>query len=220
MRCSAMRSSRWPASMAARSATDRARRWNGRLCRRLPATWLVEAERLALDAPWRAAGTQGARFRAALSGGARCWSPLREALARLLAARTEFELLPAHMLWEVRPRGADKGKAVAGLMDRPPFRGRLPVFIGDDVTDEDGIAAAKAMGGSGCACRMRSAMRPVCAPGYRRLRRTGTGRAAGKCVMAGLPDTNEAVAISTRALGLRLSPVPPDVLSSRRRYAR
>ena len=34
-------------------------------------------------------------------------------------------------------------------MDRPPFRDRLPVFIGDDVTDEDGIAAAAAMGGVG-----------------------------------------------------------------------
>jgi trehalose 6-phosphate phosphatase len=38
---------------------------------------------------------------------------------------------------------------VADLMDRPPFRGRLPVFVGDDVTDEDGIAAAVAMGGLG-----------------------------------------------------------------------
>jgi trehalose 6-phosphate phosphatase len=34
-------------------------------------------------------------------------------------------------------------------MDRRPFRDRLPVFIGDDVTDEDGIAAAAAMGGTG-----------------------------------------------------------------------
>ena len=53
------------------------------------------------------------------------------------------------MIWEVRPRGVDKGTAVAALMDRPPFRGRLPVFVGDDVTDEDGIAAAAAMGGAG-----------------------------------------------------------------------
>ena len=98
---------------------------------------------------------------------ARCWNARRAAsrcitgrcpplarrcakrLSRLLAGSAEFELLPAHMLWEVRPRGADKGKAVAALMDRAPFLGRLPVFIGDDVTDEDGIAAAEAMGGVG-----------------------------------------------------------------------
>jgi trehalose 6-phosphate phosphatase len=49
----------------------------------------------------------------------------------------------------VRPRGADKGKAIRALMDRAPFVGRLPVFVGDDVTDEDAIAAAEAMGGVG-----------------------------------------------------------------------
>jgi trehalose 6-phosphate phosphatase len=74
---------------------------------------------------------------------------LRETLEQMMAGSTEFELLPAHMLWEVRPRGVDKGKAVTRLMAAPPFLGRLPVFIGDDVTDEDGIAIATAMGGAG-----------------------------------------------------------------------
>jgi trehalose 6-phosphate phosphatase len=74
---------------------------------------------------------------------------LRDALERMLAGSNEFEVLSAHMLWEVRPRGVDKGKAVTRLMASPPFLGRLPVFIGDDVTDEDGIAAAVAMGGAG-----------------------------------------------------------------------
>ncbi|MBS0643922.1 MAG: trehalose-phosphatase [Proteobacteria bacterium] len=60
-----------------------------------------------------------------------------------------FQLLPAHMLWEVRPVGADKGRAVAALMARPPFHGRLPVFIGDDVTDEDGMNVARSLGGAG-----------------------------------------------------------------------
>jgi trehalose 6-phosphate phosphatase len=75
--------------------------------------------------------------------------PLRDALERMLAGSSDFELLPAHMLWELRPRGIDKGKAVTRLMQAPPFLGRLPVFIGDDVTDEDGIAAAAGMGGAG-----------------------------------------------------------------------
>ena len=35
------------------------------------------------------------------------------------------------------------------LMQGAAFRGRRPLFIGDDVTDEDAIAAARALGGDG-----------------------------------------------------------------------
>ncbi len=70
-------------------------------------------------------------------------------LRRLLARSPRFELLDGNMAWEVRPRGVDKGTAVAALMARPPFAGRLPVFVGDDVTDHDAIRAARAMGGAG-----------------------------------------------------------------------
>jgi trehalose 6-phosphate phosphatase len=34
-------------------------------------------------------------------------------------------------------------------MERPPFAGRIPVFIGDDTTDEPAIALATALGGTG-----------------------------------------------------------------------
>ena len=60
-----------------------------------------------------------------------------------------FDLLEARMAWEVRPRGASKGTAVRALMRRPPFAGRRPVFIGDDVTDEEGMAVAREFGGLG-----------------------------------------------------------------------
>ncbi len=71
------------------------------------------------------------------------------ATALIAPASDQFQVMQASMAWEVRPRGADKGSAVLSLMRQPPFLGRLPVFIGDDVTDEDGIRAAAYLGGVG-----------------------------------------------------------------------
>jgi trehalose 6-phosphate phosphatase len=48
----------------------------------------------------------------------------------------------------VRP-GADKGAAVRAFMGDDDFAGALPVFVGDDLTDEDGFAAVSEMGGFG-----------------------------------------------------------------------
>lgn len=66
-----------------------------------------------------------------------------------VAEAPDFALLPAHMAFELRPRGATKALPVGTLMQHPPFHGRLPVFVGDDVTDEDGMAAARRLGGFG-----------------------------------------------------------------------
>jgi trehalose 6-phosphate phosphatase len=74
----------------------------------------------------------------------------RAVMEGLLAGHeARFALLAAHMAWEIRPRGADKGSAVAALMARAPFAGRVPVYVGDDVTDEDGMREARAHGGMG-----------------------------------------------------------------------
>lgn len=48
---------------------------------------------------------------------------------------------------ELRPAAGDKGAAIRALLDEPPFRGRKPVFAGDDVTDESGFAVVNAQGG-------------------------------------------------------------------------
>jgi trehalose 6-phosphate phosphatase len=74
----------------------------------------------------------------------------RALMAELVAEAPEaFTLLEARMAWELRPRGPSKASAVRRLMARPPFTGRVPVFIGDDVTDEEGMEAARAFGGLG-----------------------------------------------------------------------
>ncbi|MBO9431867.1 trehalose-phosphatase [Sulfitobacter sp. R18_1] len=57
--------------------------------------------------------------------------------------------LHGKMVSEVALKGVDKGGAVARFMASPAFADRLPVMVGDDVTDEDGFRAAQAMGGFG-----------------------------------------------------------------------
>jgi trehalose 6-phosphate phosphatase len=64
-------------------------------------------------------------------------------------ATAGFTLLESAMAWEIKPLGTNKGSAVEALMACPPFHARTPVFIGDDVTDEDGIRAARTLGGLG-----------------------------------------------------------------------
>ena len=73
----------------------------------------------------------------------------RMAQAIVGAREAEYVILPAHMAWEIKPRGVDKGSAVALLLAAPPFLGRVPFFIGDDVTDEDGMRVAREHGGVG-----------------------------------------------------------------------
>lgn len=64
-----------------------------------------------------------------------------------LAARHGLSVKHGKFVAELVQPGADKGAAVRAFMAEPPFAGSLPVFLGDDETDEDGFAAAVAEGG-------------------------------------------------------------------------
>jgi trehalose 6-phosphate phosphatase len=48
---------------------------------------------------------------------------------------------------ELKPVGRDKGAAVQEFMDELPFRGRPPVFVGDDRTDEYGFRVVNRLRG-------------------------------------------------------------------------
>jgi trehalose 6-phosphate phosphatase len=66
---------------------------------------------------------------------------------RQVARDHGFDLLIGKAVVEARPAGINKGGALVALMAELPFRGRRPVFIGDDVTDEEGFAAIERQGG-------------------------------------------------------------------------
>jgi trehalose 6-phosphate phosphatase len=59
---------------------------------------------------------------------------------RACAANRSIELLAGKAVIEVKAKGFNKGTAVRALMTHPPFRGRVPIFIGDDRTDEAAFA--------------------------------------------------------------------------------
>ena len=58
-----------------------------------------------------------------------------------------YELLTGKAVIEVKSPGFDKGTAVTELMTYPPFAGRTPIFIGDDVTDEAAFEVMPDLGG-------------------------------------------------------------------------
>jgi trehalose 6-phosphate phosphatase len=114
-----------------------------------PPEWLMAAERMEAATPGVLLERKARGFVLHYRAVPELGPALQTELEALIGGSPQFALMPARKAWEVKPRGADKGTAVTALMARPPFAGRLPVFIGDDVTDEDGMAVARAMGGVG-----------------------------------------------------------------------
>ncbi len=69
--------------------------------------------------------------------------------AERLAQSSDLVLQLGDMVAELRTPGQDKGKSVSAFLREAPFDGATPVFVGDDLTDEDGFAAAARLGGYG-----------------------------------------------------------------------
>lgn len=78
-----------------------------------------------------------------------CEEAVLEVMQDAISELPDLHLVRGKMVVEAKPAYRDKGWAVTTFMDRPPFAGRTPVFVGDDTTDEDGIRATEAIGGFG-----------------------------------------------------------------------
>lgn len=83
-------------------------------------------------------------FRADPEAGEAC-----RAFVQGLAERLGLTTQAGDHVVELRAPGPDKGAAVRAFMAEPPFQGRVPVFLGDDLTDEHGFAEAERLGGWG-----------------------------------------------------------------------
>jgi len=81
-------------------------------------------------------------------------APGLEAKCRRLVTRMmsdlgdAYRLISGKMVFEIAPAAHDKGAAIHAFQEQAPFAGRAPVFIGDDVTDEDGFRVANDLAGT------------------------------------------------------------------------
>lgn len=75
--------------------------------------------------------------------GAACYEAVRNAVRD----RPGLKMIEGKMVVEITPSGADKGRAVQDFLREQPFKGRRPIYAGDDVSDEDAFAVVNALGG-------------------------------------------------------------------------
>ncbi len=80
-------------------------------------------------------------------------APAEEAAARALirtigaSLGDDYVVQTGKQVVELKPAGVSKATAIREFMSEAPFAGRRPVFVGDDVTDEDGFLAVRDLGG-------------------------------------------------------------------------
>jgi len=73
---------------------------------------------------------------------------VRRALLAIAAPLgSNYHIQEGNKVLEIKPRGFTKASAIKAFMHEPPFSGRKPVFVGDDLTDQDGFKTVEDQGG-------------------------------------------------------------------------
>ncbi|GGK28195.1 trehalose-phosphatase [Salinarimonas ramus] len=95
---------------------------------------IIEDKGCSVAVHWRMAPAEEARAKGLL-----------EDLAARLGA--EYRIQHGKMVAEILPALSGKGRIIAHFMESAPYAGRRPVFIGDDLTDENGFETVNRLGG-------------------------------------------------------------------------
>lgn len=106
-----------------------------------------EAERIASEYPGALVEDKGVSIGLHWRGAPGAMQALRGFADAALPRLPGYRLQHGDHVVELRPAAGDKGGAIDALLEEPPFRGRTPVFVGDDLTDEAGFAVVNAHGG-------------------------------------------------------------------------
>lgn len=106
-----------------------------------------EARQLATGWPGTVVEDKGAALGLHWRGAPAAGDALRDFADAVLPRLPGYRLQHGNQVVELRPAEGDKGAAIDALLEEPPFRGRVPVFAGDDITDESGFAVVNRRGG-------------------------------------------------------------------------
>jgi trehalose 6-phosphate phosphatase len=68
---------------------------------------------------------------------------------------SNYHIQEGSKVFEIKPRGFSKAAAIHAFLREPPFSGRRPVFVGDDLTDQDGFRLVEDAGGMSIAVGTR-----------------------------------------------------------------
>jgi len=116
---------------------------------KLPVTMLGELQTLIKNLPGTRLEEKGPtaalHYREVPQHGPTCVSSLH----RIVSHFKGYKVQTGNNIVEVKLLSADKGEALARQMEHKSFKGRQPIMIGDDTTDEDAIARAQTLGGIG-----------------------------------------------------------------------
>jgi trehalose 6-phosphate phosphatase len=91
----------------------------------------------------RKTGAVGIHFRLRPDFEKKCYALAR----KIIRGQPDLHMIKGKMVCEIRLHGNDKGAVIASFLEERPFKGRRPIFAGDDATDEPGFVAVNARDG-------------------------------------------------------------------------